>query len=130
MALISDILLIAGALGAALYCVVLSRRLSKFTSLEDGMGAAIATLSTQVSEMTATIDRAQSSAQNSTKSLEESTRRADAAAGRLELLLASLHDLPAPPSPTGPAEPAPAASNSGPTFLRSSRSERHQGTQR
>lgn len=130
MALISDILLIAGALGAALYCVVLSRRLSKFTSLEDGMGAAIATLSTQVSEMTATIDRAQSSAQNSTKSLEESTRRADAAAGRLELLLASLHDLPAPPSPTGPAEPAPAASNSGPTFLRSSRAERHQGTQR
>ena len=52
MTLIADILLIAGALGAAFYCFVLSRRLSRFTSLEDGVGGAIAGLSRQVAEMT------------------------------------------------------------------------------
>lgn len=36
MALIADILLIAGALSAGLYCLVLSRRLRQFTDLEIG----------------------------------------------------------------------------------------------
>ena len=53
MELIADILLIAGALGAGLYCIVLSRRLNRFTDLEKGVGGAIAVLSAQVDDMIA-----------------------------------------------------------------------------
>ena len=94
MALIADILLIAGALGAAFYCVVLSRRLARFASLEEGMGGAITSLSSEVSEMSETLSRAQTAAEMSSDSLRETTERAEAAARRIELLLASLHDLP------------------------------------
>ena len=41
MDLIADIFLIAGALGAGFYCIVLSRRLSRFTDLENGVGGAV-----------------------------------------------------------------------------------------
>lgn len=106
MALIADILLIAGALGAAFYCIVLSRRLSKLTNLETGMGGAISVLSAQVTEMTETLDRAQAAAHTSSDALKEVTLRAESAAQRLELMLASLHDLPdAAPEPA--ARPAP-----------------------
>ena len=94
MGLIADILLIAAALGAAVYCLVLSRRLTKLARLDDGVGGAISGLSDRVSEMTAALDRAQSDAKASSETLEEATRRAEAAARQLELLLASLHDLP------------------------------------
>jgi len=96
MSLIADMLLIAGACGAAFYCLVLSRRLSRLTSLEDGVGGAIAGLSEEVSGMNAAIDRAQREAETASQSLADSTARAEAAARRLELLLASLHDLPEP----------------------------------
>ena len=42
MELIADILLVAGALGAGLYCHVLARRLSRFNDLENGVGGAVA----------------------------------------------------------------------------------------
>ncbi len=111
MTLIADILMIAGALGAAFYCVILSRRLSRLTNMEDGMGGAITVLSTQVGEMTQTLDRAQTAARASSTNLDEATARAEAAARRLELLIASMHDLPE----AKPAEaPEPAR---GATFL-------------
>ena len=47
MNLIADILLVAGALGAGIYCFVLARRLSKFNDLESGVGGAVAVLSAQ-----------------------------------------------------------------------------------
>ena len=53
MELIADILMVAGSFGAAIYCYVLSARLKKFTTLETGMGGAIAVLSAQVDDMTA-----------------------------------------------------------------------------
>jgi uncharacterized membrane protein YedE/YeeE len=40
--LIADILLAAGAFGAAAYCYILAGRLKRFTTLENGMGGAIA----------------------------------------------------------------------------------------
>ena len=55
MNLIADILLVAGALGASLYCFVLSRRLAKFNDLEQGIGGAVAILSVQVDDMTKTL---------------------------------------------------------------------------
>lgn len=94
MALISDFLIAAGAFGAAIYCVVLSRRLARFGTLEGGMGGAIAVLSAQVDDMTKALEQAGNAAAGSTASLEGLTERAEQVAGRLELILASMHDLP------------------------------------
>lgn len=98
MELISDILLLAGSVGAAIYCYVLSTRLKKFTTLESGMGGAIAVLSAQVDDMTVALDRARGAANGSAESLEALTARGEAVARKLELLVASLHDLPDPAS--------------------------------
>lgn len=100
MELISDILLIAGAAGAAFYCFVLSRRLSRFTNLDNGMGGAIAVLSAQVDEMTRALAQAQGAASGSTRTLAALTARAEDVAGRLELLMATMHDLPDAPAAT------------------------------
>lgn len=101
MDLIADILLGAGAIGAALYCIVLSRRLRHFTDLENGVGGAIATLSAQVDGMNTALARAQESAQQAGGSLEGLTHRAEEVAGRLELLVAAMHDLPEAEGPVG-----------------------------
>lgn len=94
MEMIADILLVAGALGAMIYCFVLARRLSRFNDLETGMGGAVAVLSAQVDDLTRTLETAQYSAANSADSLNELTARAEGVAKRLELLVASMHDLP------------------------------------
>ncbi len=94
MELVADILLIAGALGAGLYCVVLSRRLNRFTNLENGVGGAIAVLSSQVDDMTKALEEARSATATSASSLQSMTGRAEGVAQRLELLVASMHDLP------------------------------------
>ena len=101
MTLIADILMAAGAFGAAVYCYVLSARLKKFTTLESGMGGAIAVLSAQVDDMTRALDRARGAANGSASSLEVLTARGEAVAARLELMVAALHDLPE----AVPAEP-------------------------
>ena len=104
MELIADVLLAAGALGAGLYCYVLARRLKQFQTLESGMGGAIAVLSAQVDDMTRALDRARSAAGGQVAALETETQRAEAAVRRIELLLASLHDLP-DPSRAAPVPP-------------------------
>jgi hypothetical protein len=68
------------------------------------MGGAVAVLSAQVDDMTKTLDQAQSAAGQSATVLTELTERAEASARKLELLMASLHDLPEP-SPQTPAPP-------------------------
>jgi len=94
MTLIADFLLAAGAFATALYCFVLARRLKRFTTLETGMGGAIAVLSVQVDDMTCALEKARASTTSTSSALDEQVRRAEAAAARLELMLASLHDLP------------------------------------
>jgi hypothetical protein len=101
MELIADILMAAGAFGAAIYCYVLALRLKRFSTLESGMGGAIAVLSAQVDDMTRALDRARGAATGSVATLEETTARAESVAARLDLLLASMHDLPE----SRPAEP-------------------------
>lgn len=96
IATISDILLVAGALGAGIYCLVLSRRLSRFTNLEKGMGGAVAVLSVQVDDLTRALETAQKASLSSVAKLDELNRRAEQSASRLEILLASMHDLPDP----------------------------------
>ncbi|KGM49873.1 hypothetical protein [Pseudooceanicola atlanticus] len=94
MELIADILLVAGALGAAFYCFVLARRLTRFNDLENGVGGAVAVLSAQVDDLTRTLAAAQASSQDSSASLTDLTNRAETVAKRLELMVASMHDLP------------------------------------
>lgn len=107
MDLIADILLAGGALGVAIYCVVLSRRLTRFTDLERGVGGAVAVLSAQVDELTRALEAARSTADRSGETLRALTERAENVSRRLELHVASLHDL----------EPAPAASTAAmPSF--------------
>ena len=103
MDLISDILLVAGSFGAAIYCYVLSTRLKKFTTLETGMGGAIAVLSAQVDDMTVALEKARGAASGSAESLEALTARGEVVARKLELLVASLHDLPDPKELQQPA---------------------------
>ena len=94
MELIADIFLVAGALGAGFYCFILARRLARFNDLEKGMGGAVAVLSAQVDDLTKTVQSAQRASTTSTQVLEQLTERAESVAQRLELLMASLHDLP------------------------------------
>lgn len=94
MALIADMLLVAGALGAALYCMVLSRRLNKFNDLEKGVGGAVAVLSAQVDELSKTLARAEVAALDSGKKLKDITSKSEEASERLELLMAAMHDVP------------------------------------
>ena len=128
MELISDILLVAGALGAGLYCFVLARRLKRFNDLEQGVGGAVAVLSAQVEELKQSLESARESSEASNAALGGLTERAEKVAHRLELLMASMHDV--APSPASAAEaerPAPAgtgqtdaagADASGPIFMR------------
>jgi hypothetical protein len=103
MELIADILMIAATLGAGIYCYVLAARLRKFTTLETGMGGAIAVLSAQVDDMTRALDKARGVASSSERNLEDLTTKAEGLARRLELLMASLHDLPDPKASTPPS---------------------------
>lgn len=92
--MIADTLLVAGAMGAAIYCLVLSRRLKKFNNLQDGMGGAVAVLSVQVDDMTKTLEKARKAAGRSSRELTDLTERAEGVSRKLELMLASMHDLP------------------------------------
>ncbi|MCK0151830.1 hypothetical protein MWU54_17435 [Marivita sp. S6314] len=108
MDLIADILLVAGALGAGLYCFVLSRRLTRFTDLENGVGAAVAVLSSQVTELQSALEDARKTANHSSDTLEAVTERAEQASKKLEIMVAALHDVPSeppPPAPPPPSEP-------------------------
>ena len=98
MTLIADILMAGGAFGAALYCYVLSQRLRRFSTLEGGMGGAIAVLSAQADEMPRALVQARPAATLPARWLDALPRRAESVASRLDLLLASMHDLPDTPA--------------------------------
>lgn len=104
--MIADILMAAGAFGAAIYCYVLALRLKRFQTLESGMGGAIAVLSVQVDDLTRVLENARGAANAQATSLDDLTRRGEAVAARLEILLASMNDLPAAPPPRA-ERPAP-----------------------
>ncbi|SET44512.1 hypothetical protein [Oceanicella actignis] len=112
MALIADGLLIAATLVAVIYCHVLAGRLRKLRDLDNGLGAAVAALARQSEEMRRTLEAAKLASGDSVKQLAERTARAEIAAGRLELLLATLHERertqPQPAARPRPARARPA----------------------
>jgi hypothetical protein len=120
MDIIADILLAAGAIGAGVYCFVLGRRLNRFNDLEKGVGGAVAVLSAQVDDLNRALATAQQTASVSAQTLTDLTKRAEDMSRRLELQMASLHDIPAlPNAPRQPHEPAPApARATTPMFAR------------
>ncbi len=119
MAFASDILFIAGAIGLGFYCFVLSRRLSRFTDLEKGVGGAVAVLSVQVDDLTRTLKTAREAAGESGDRLQALTARAEETARSLELHLAAMHDLPAarPTAPDSAATPASTAASLQPATV-------------
>lgn len=118
---IADILLGVGAAVAAIYCMVLARRLKRLGDVDEGMGGAIAALSASVESLHATLDDTRAAARGASDDLARATRRAEAAARRLELFLAALPDVPDPVAPSR-AEPSARAAERGadvlPRFLR------------
>ncbi|MEM1074344.1 MAG: hypothetical protein AAGI36_07800 [Pseudomonadota bacterium] len=119
MEVIADILLGAGAIGAGIYCFVLGRRLNRFNDLEKGVGGAVAVLSAQVDDLTKTLAAAQNTAGVSAETLTELTERAENMSRKLELQMASLHDLPSEPvtGPNGTHQPV-EQTTSEPMFAR------------
>lgn len=119
MELIADILLVTGALGAGFYCFVLGRRLNRFNDLEKGVGGAVAVLSAQDDDLTRTLATAQSTAANSADSLQDLATRAESISRKLELQMASLHDVPEPQKPQSEAPPVESTPPvTGPMFTR------------
>ncbi|MFL4469485.1 hypothetical protein ACERZ8_06235 [Tateyamaria armeniaca] len=118
MDLIADILLAAGALGAGFYCFVLGRRLNRFNNLEKGVGGAVAVLSAQVDDLTKTLAAAQETAAKSTETLTELTARAEQTSRRIELQMASFHDIPEAAPVKEPAQKAELPTSGQPMFTR------------
>ena len=92
MAFIADTLLIFGALSAALYCFILSRKIKGLMRLDSGLGGAISALSLQVDEIQTSVKAATKASGASLQELVDITSRAEIAAGRLELLMVSVHE--------------------------------------
>lgn len=128
MEFVSDVLLAAGALGAGLYCFVLSRRLKRFNDLEHGVGGAVAVLSAQVDDLCKTLESARNSSDMSNSALSDLTERAETASQRLELMMASLHDLPDRADKKDEAKAAVRSPESGPVFVH--QAHRQAGTDR
>lgn len=92
MTLLADALLAIGAFGVGMYCLILSKRLKDFRSLEKGVGGAVAILSRQVSELEKTTSAATKAAKSSQEKLTELTIRAEKVSNRIDLQMASLMD--------------------------------------
>lgn len=92
MDFIADGLLLIGTLTAVFYCYVLSKRIKGLSNLDSGLGGAITALSAQVEEMKGSFNAAKEISGSSVEEIRATTARAEIAAGRLELLLATLHE--------------------------------------
>ena len=114
MEFLADGLLIVGSLTIAIYCFVLSRRLNALRDMDSGVGKAIGELSDQVARTRASLRETRDQTEAIVSDLNGLTARAEIAAGRLELLLATVHEgqdkaevparrNPPPPSPEGDA---------------------------
>jgi hypothetical protein len=90
---LTDLLLVSASLGAAAYCMVLSRRLSRLGSFDDGIGSAIAVLSAQVEEMKAALGEAKAGSDGAGRQLNDLVRQAQEISAELEMMIAACHDF-------------------------------------
>ena len=89
----ADILIIFASLGAMAYCMVLSRRLSRLTSFDKGLGGAIAVMSSQVAEMKAALKEVKSGSEGAGTQLTELVFQAREISSELEMMIAACHDF-------------------------------------
>ncbi|MCC5965461.1 MAG: hypothetical protein JJU24_04930 [Natronohydrobacter sp.] len=89
MVLVIDMAIGLAALLAAVYCMVLSRRLRALTRLDGDVGKAIAVLSQQVDALTQALHQAEKTNAQASSALDAQIDRADATARRLELMMAA-----------------------------------------
>ena len=103
----ADALLVLASLGAAAFCFVLSRRLTRLSSIDNGLGGAIAVLSAQVDDMNKALAEMKTGTESSAGRLEDLNREARQLTEELELMLSACHDLDqaAPGSAGASAEP-------------------------
>ncbi len=113
MAILADLAIGGGALLAAAYCMLLSRRLRALTRLDGDVGSAIAVLSAQVDQLTKALGAAEEGARAREQGLRDQLAQADAAARKLELLLAADRPARADPAPPDSAPTAGAAPEDG-----------------
>lgn len=89
----ADFLMILASAGAAIYCLILSRRLTRLTSFDSGIGGAIAVLSAQVDEMKAALAEAKAGTEGAGSHLRDLVGQAREISGELELMIAACHDF-------------------------------------
>lgn len=89
----ADILVIFASLGAMAYCMVLSRRLSRLTSFDKGLGGAIAVMSSQVDEMKAALKEVKSGSDGAGTQLSDLVFQAKEISSELEMMIAACHDF-------------------------------------
>lgn len=87
MSLIADGLLILAGFAAAIYCLVLSRRIRRLTNAGEGIGAEIENLNRSVSEVQEATKRANRAAEEASKKLAEEVRNANTVTAKLERLV-------------------------------------------
>lgn len=93
LSLLADALMIAASAGAGGYCLILSRRLSRLTSFDTGIGGAIAVLSAQVDEMKTALTKAKDGSDAAGTELGGLVRQAREISSELELMIAACHDF-------------------------------------
>lgn len=89
----ADALLILASLGAAIFCLVLSRRLTRLSSIDTGLGGAIAVLSAQVDDMNSALVAMKTGSASAAERLEELNREARQLTEELELMFSACDDL-------------------------------------
>lgn len=89
-----DIILGFGTALVATYCIIISRKMSEFFRLENGMGNAIAVFSVQVDELKAALEKANIAAYESSYNLQTLVERAQNTEKNLEIMMASLQGIP------------------------------------
>lgn len=90
---VADLLLVTASLGAAAYCMILSRRLMRLGSFDKGIGSAIAVLSAQVDEMKAALGDAKAGSEGAGRQLADLVRQAQDISAELEMMIAACHDF-------------------------------------
>jgi len=93
MSYAADLLLVTASLGAAAYCMVLSRRLTRLGSFDKGIGSAIAVLSAQVEEMKGALGEAKKGSDSAGQHLDDLVRQAQDISAELEMMIAACHDF-------------------------------------
>ncbi|MEJ6393019.1 DUF6468 domain-containing protein [Gymnodinialimonas sp. 2305UL16-5] len=89
----ADAIVIFASLGAMVYCMILSRRLSRLTSFDKGLGSAIAVMSSQVDEMKAALKEAKAGSDGAGQQLHDLVHQAREISSELEMMIAACHDF-------------------------------------